>query len=49
MGVSAHHVEGTLGQVIELASKDFLDKISIAKISWIQSRYLKEFIQYNQF
>ena len=33
--IFAHHVEGTLGQVVVLASKDFLDKIIIATISWI--------------
>ena len=42
--IFAHHVEGTLGQVVVLASKDFLDKIIIATISWID--YNSQFIPF---
>ena len=40
----AHHVEGTLGQVVVLASKDFLGKVIIATISWID--YNSSFIPF---
>ena len=39
--ISTHHVEGTLGQVIELASKDLLDKISLARISWMDKTLVR--------